>query len=87
MIINQRKFIITLIVRFSVLFTGVILLLSVAGIILSLVNSKETGITKLFAYENLGLPYSYLLVLALFVLIITLLSFFVEYLIKRNNYK
>jgi hypothetical protein len=73
-------------VRFAVLYTGVIILLSVAALILARVNSKENGITKLFAYENLGLPYSYLLALALIVLIITLLSFFAEYLIKRNKH-
>jgi len=85
MIINQRKFFITLAVRFTVLYTCVIIILSVLGLILARVNSKENEFTKLFAYENAGLPYSYLLALAFIVIIITLLSFFVEYLIKRNK--
>ena len=86
MIINQRKFYLSLMVRFAVLYTGVIILLSATALILARVNSKVNGITKLFAYENLGLPYSYLLALALIVLIITLLSFFAEHLIKRNKH-
>ena len=87
MIINQRKFFLTLAVRFAVIYTVVIILLSILGLILARVNSKENEITKLFAYENPGLPYSYLLALAFFVLIFTLLSFFAEYLIKRNRHR
>jgi hypothetical protein len=86
MIINQRKFLKALAVRFTVIYTGIIILLSVLGLILARVNSKENEITKLFAYENPGLPYSYLLALAFIVLVVTLLSFFVEYLIKRNRH-
>ena len=87
MIFNQRKFFLTLTVRFALIFTGVILFLSILGLILARVNSKENEITKLFAYDNAGLPYSYLLALAFIVLIITFLSFFVEYLIKRNRHR
>ncbi|GBU29420.1 hypothetical protein R84B8_02985 [Treponema sp. R8-4-B8] len=83
---NQRKkFLIDLVIRFTVLFTVVIIVLSIAGLILARINSKEHKITKLFAYENPGLPYSYLLVLACIVFIITLISFLVEYLIKKNK--
>jgi len=83
---NQRKkFLIDLALRFTVLYTVVIIMLSIAGLILARINSKEHNITKLFAYENSGLPYSYLLVLACIVFIITLISFLVEYLIKKNK--
>ncbi|WP_461256506.1 hypothetical protein [Treponema sp. R80B11-R83G3] len=82
---QRRKFLIDLALRFTVLFTIVIILLSVAGLILARINSKEHDITKLFAYENSGLPYSYLLVLACIVFIITLITFLVEYLIKKNK--
>jgi len=83
---NQRsKFLIDLMLRFTVLFTVVIIVLSIAGLILAHINSKENAITKLFAYENSGLPYSYLLILACIVFIITLVSFLVEYLIKKNK--
>jgi len=82
---QRRKFIIDLTLRFTVLFTVVIIVLSIMGLILARINSKENEITKLFAYENSGLPYSYLLMLACIVFIITLISFFVEYLIKKNK--
>ena len=82
---QRRKFIIDLTLRFTVLFTIVIIVLSIAGLILARINSKENEITKLFAFENPGLPYSYLLVLACIVFIITLITFLVEYLIKKNK--
>jgi len=82
---QRRKFLIDLALRFTVLFTVVIIVLSIAGLILAHINSKENEITKLFAYENPGLPYSYLLILACIVFIVTLLSFLVEYLIKKNK--
>jgi len=84
---QRRKFLIDLALRFTVLFTIVIIMLSIAGLIFARMNSKEHNITKLFAYENTGLPYSYLLILACIVFIITLISFLVEYLIKKNKNK
>jgi len=84
---QRRKFLIDLALRFTVLFTVVIIMLSIAGLIFARINSKKHSITKLFAYENTGLPYSYLLKLACIVFIITLISFLVEYLIKKNKNK
>jgi heme/copper-type cytochrome/quinol oxidase subunit 4 len=94
---QQRKFLINLALRFTVLFTIVIIVLSIAGLILARINSKEHEITKILTNENPdlsrnylliqnpGLPYSYLLVLACIVFIITLITFLVEYMIKRNK--
>jgi ABC-type Fe3+-siderophore transport system permease subunit len=93
---NQRKkFLIDLALRFVVIFTTVIIVLSVAGLILANNNSKEHDITKIFTNENEGLSetyfmtpglsYSYILMLAFIVFIITLLSFLVEYLLKKNK--
>ena len=82
---QKRKFLVDLILRFTVLFTIVIIVLSVAGLILARINSEEYNITRLFAHENPGLPYIYPLILACIVFIITLISFFVEYLINKNK--
>jgi len=82
---QRKKFLIDLTLRFTVLFTVVIIVLSIAGVILAAVNSKEHKIAKFFDFENPGLPYSYLLVLACIVFIITLISFLVGYLIKKNK--
>ncbi|WP_461247030.1 hypothetical protein [Treponema sp. R6D11] len=82
---QRKKFFGDLMRRFTVLFTFVILLLSVAGLILARVNIKENSITKLFAYENPGLPYSYIAILAGIVFIITLISFLGEVIFKRNK--
>jgi heme/copper-type cytochrome/quinol oxidase subunit 4 len=93
---NQRRiFLIDLALRFTVIFTVVILVLAVTGLILAHVNSGEHDITKQFAGENQGLlnvyiltpglSYSYILILACIVFIITLISFLVEYLLKKNK--
>jgi len=82
---QRKKFLGELMLRFTVLFTIVILSLSVAGLILSRVNIKENSITKLFAYENPGLPYSYIAILAGIVFVITLISFSGEIIINRNK--
>jgi putative copper export protein len=83
---NQiRKFLIDLALRFAVLFTVVIILLSIAGLILAHINLGTIEIFITYADENPGLPYSYLLILACIIFIITLISFLVEYLIKKNK--
>jgi heme/copper-type cytochrome/quinol oxidase subunit 4 len=92
---QRRKFLIDLALRFTVIFTVVIIVLSVTGLILARVNSGEHDITKQIADENQGLlniytltpglSYSYILTLALIVFIITLISFLVEYLLKKNK--
>jgi len=72
--------------RFAVFFTIVIVLLSAAGLILARVNIKENSITKLFAYEeNHGLPYSYILILAGIIFVITLLSFLPRTVVIKNK--
>jgi len=72
-------------VRFTVLFTVVILSLSIAGLILARINSKDHDITKLFAYQNPGLPYSYIAILAFIVFGITLISFAAEAFLNKNR--
>jgi phosphotransferase system glucose/maltose/N-acetylglucosamine-specific IIC component len=82
---QRRKIFNDLFQRFAVFFTIVILLLSAAGLILARVNSKENVITKLFAYENPGLPYSYIAILAGIIFFITLIFFLAGNLIRRNK--
>jgi uncharacterized membrane protein YidH (DUF202 family) len=82
---QRKKFFGDLMLRFTVLFTVVILSLSIAGLILARVNSKEHDITKIFAYENPGLPYSYIAILACIVFAITLISFAAEAFLKNNR--
>jgi hypothetical protein len=92
---QRRKFLIDLTMRFTVIFSIVIIVLSAAGLILASINSQEHDITKQFADENQGISYiyiltsglsfSYILILACIVFIITLISFLVEYLLKRNK--
>ena len=82
----QKKFFIGLTVRFAVIFTVVIILLSVTGLILTNVNTEEFDFVKIFAYKNNpGLPYNNILALACIVFIITLISFITEIRIKRNK--
>jgi len=83
---QRRKFFINLALRFTVLFTVVIIVLSIAGLIYAGINAEEHDITKFFAYKNNpGLPYSNILGLACIVFVIILISFLVEYLIKKNK--
>jgi len=83
---QRRKFLINLTLRFTVLFTVVIIVLSIVGLIYAGINDEKHDITKFFSYKNNpGLPYSNILGLACIVFIIILITFFVEYLIKRNK--
>jgi ABC-type antimicrobial peptide transport system permease subunit len=92
---QRRKFLIDLALRFVVIFTVIIIVLSVIGLIIAGNNSKEHDITKIFTRENKGLSdiyimtpglsYSYILTLAFIVFIITLISFLAEYLLKKNK--
>jgi len=82
---QRRKFLINLALRFTVLFTVVIIVLSIVGLILARINTEEHSTTKLFIFEYSGLKYSILLILACIVFIITLITFLVEYLVKKNK--
>jgi len=82
---ERKKVIAILFQRFAVFFTVVIVLLSAAGVILARVNAKENSVTKLFDYENAGLPYSYILALAGIVFVINLLFFFTSAVARRNK--
>jgi len=82
---QRRKFLINLALRFAVLFTVVIIVLSIAGLILARINTEENSTTKLFIFEYSGFKYSILLILACIVFIITLITFLVEYLVKKNK--
>jgi len=82
---QKKKFFGDLMLRFTVLFTIAILSLSVAGLIFARVNSKDHDVTKIFAYENPGLPYSYIAMLACIVFVITLISFAAEAFLKKNK--
>jgi len=82
----QKKFFVDLLVRFAVIFTVVIILLSITGLIVTNVNTEEFDLKKIFAYKNNpGLPYSNILILACIVFVITLISFFPGIHIKNNK--
>jgi len=82
---ERKKVFAILFQRFAVFFTIVILLLSAAGLILARVNIKENAVTKLFAYENSGLPYSYILILAGIIFIISLFFLFTRATVRRRK--
>jgi uncharacterized membrane protein len=82
---ERRKVFEILFQRFAVFFTIVIVLLAAAGLILARVNVKENSITKLFDYENSGLPYSYILILAGIIFLINLFFFLTRALVRRNK--
>jgi len=83
---TQKKFLIYLLVRFAVIFTIVILLLSVTGLILVNVNAEKFDFAKIFAYkDNPGLLYNNILILACVIFFITLISFIAEIPINKNK--
>jgi len=82
---ERKKVLAILFQRFAVFFTIVIVLLSAAGLILARVNVKENSITKMLDYENSGLPYSYILIIAGIIFIINTLFFFTGAVTRRNK--
>jgi putative copper export protein len=82
---QRNKLLVIFLRRFAVIFTFAVLVISITGLFFAYLGPNDLDITKIFAFSNPGLPYSYIIIMAGIALVINALSFLAVFLLKRKK--